>query len=180
MQKRVYGLAMWSPHPLPQPRILPLPVSALPGRVPPRVAQIVQLDDIAIANVHLSHGQLLNRLQLLRIAETLEGPAAIIGDFNSVGPIILSGFEDVGPRRRTHRASKIVALRLDRCMARSLHCAAAEVRDKGPSDHHPIVLDLAIAADAAPKRSIRRSILRQTRAGRNRLSGAIRAARGRR
>src|SRR6185312_4133165 len=96
----------------------------------------------------------LNRLQLLRIAEALEGPAAIIGDFNSVGPTLLAGFEDVGPRRRTHRASKIVALRLDRCMARSLRCSAAEVLDKGPSDHHPIVLDLAVAADAgsAPKR----------------------------
>jgi len=180
MQKRVYGLAMWSPHPLPPPGALPLPVSALPGRVPPRVAQIVQLGDVAIANVHLSHGQVLNRLQLLRIAEALEGPAAIIGDFNSVGPTLLAGFEDVGPRRRTHRASKIVALRLDRCMARSLRCSAAEVLDKGPSDHHPIVLDLAVAADAgvAPKRGrsrrsvsfsrVRKSALRLTKAGRSR------------
>lgn len=180
MQKRVYGLAIWSPRPLPQPKILPLPVSALPGRVPPRVAQIAQLGGVAVANVHLSHGQVLNRLQLLRIAEALEGPAAIIGDFNSVGPTLLAGFEDVGPRRRTHRASKIVALRLDRCMARSLRCSAAEVLDKGPSDHHPIVLDLAVAADAgsAPKRRrgrrsmsfsrVRKSALRLTKAGRSR------------
>ncbi len=180
MQRRVYGLAMWTPRPLLQPKILPLPVSALPGRVPPRVAQIAQFGGVAVANVHLSHGQVLNRLQLLRIAEALEGPAAIIGDFNSVGPTLLAGFEDVGPRRRTHKASKIVALRLDRCMARSLRCSAAEVLDKGPSDHHPIVLDLAVAADAeaAPKRRrgrrslsfsrVRKSALRLTKAGRSR------------
>lgn len=153
MQKRIYGLAMWSAHPLPNPRILPLPVSALPGRVPPRVAQIVALHGVTFANVHLSHGQLLNRLQLLRVAASLEGPAAIIGDFNSVGPTVLPDFHDIGPRRRTHRASNIVSLRLDRCMARSLRCTAAKVLDKGPSDHHPIVLDLAVIADAAsPKR----------------------------
>ncbi|HWA88733.1 MAG TPA: endonuclease/exonuclease/phosphatase family protein [Rhizomicrobium sp.] len=157
MHKRVYGLAAWSPHPLPPPEILPLPVSPLPGRVPPRVAQIVKLHGIAVANVHLSHGQLLNRLQLLRIADSLEGPAAIIGDFNSVGPTILQGFEDVGPRRRTHKASNIVSLRLDRCLARSLLCTACEVLDKGPSDHHPIVLELAVAVDAGAKAAKTRS-----------------------
>lgn len=145
MQRRVYGLAVWSPHPLQPPQILSLPISALPGRVPPRVAQIVQLRGITIANVHLSHGQFLNRRQLLRVAAAVEGPAAIIGDFNSVGPVILPGFRDVGPRRRTHKASNIVSLRLDRCMTRSVCCASAKVLEKGPSDHHPIVLDLAIA-----------------------------------
>ena len=151
MQKRVYGLAVWSPHPLQPPQILSLPVSALPGRVPPRVAQIVQLQRITIANVHLSHGQFLNRRQLLRIATALHGPAAIIGDFNSVGPTILQGFEDVGPRRRTHKASNIVSLRLDRCMTRSMRCASAKVLEKGSSDHHPIVLDLAIATETETK-----------------------------
>jgi len=156
MQKRVYGLAVWSPHPLQPPQILSLPVSALPGRVPPRVAQIVQLRGITIANVHLSHGQFLNRRQLLRISAALHGPAAIIGDFNSVGPVILPGFEDVGPRRRTHKASKIVSLRLDRCMTRTVHCASTKVLEKGPSDHHPIVLNLAIATEAETKLRKRR------------------------
>jgi endonuclease/exonuclease/phosphatase family metal-dependent hydrolase len=147
MQNRIYGLAVWSPYRLPEPQVIPLPVSRLPGRVPPRVAQVVQLQGVKVANVHLSHGQLLNRLQLLHIAAALEGgPAAIIGDFNSVGPTLLSGFKDVGPRRRTHKASKTVGLRLDRCLARSLHCTATEVLDKGPSDHHPIVLDLMITS----------------------------------
>ena len=147
MQKRIYGLAAWSPQPLPPPKVLNLPVSALPGRVPPRVAQVVQLRGVSFANAHLSHGQFLNRWQLFHIADSLEGPAAIIGDFNSVGPIIIPGFEDIGPRRKTHKAQNIIALRLDRCMARNLRCSSAKVLEKGSSDHHPIVLDLSIETE---------------------------------
>ena len=33
---RIHGLAAWSPHPLPPPVVLPLPVSRIPGRVPCR------------------------------------------------------------------------------------------------------------------------------------------------
>jgi len=40
---RIYGLAVWSPHGLPRPYVLPLPVSQVPGRLPPRVAQIAKL-----------------------------------------------------------------------------------------------------------------------------------------
>lgn len=166
MQKRVYGLAIWSPHPLIEPQILTLPMSSLPGRVPRRIAQIVRFRGIAFANVHLSHGQLLNRLQLLHIAAALEGPAAIIGDFNSVGPTVLAGFKDVGPRSGTHRASKIVALRLDRCLARSLHCVATEVLDKGQSDHHPIVLDLVPSSVAGKRRPKKKSRLLEAARGR--------------
>ncbi len=139
---RVYGLAVWSPHPLPRPYALRLPVSQVPGRVPPRLAQIVQLGDIAFANVHLSHGQFLNRWQLLHIADALDGPAAIVGDYNAVGPVKLAGFKDVGPRQPTHVASNIITFRLDRCMARGLRCSHRRVLARGPSDHHPIVLDL--------------------------------------
>jgi endonuclease/exonuclease/phosphatase family metal-dependent hydrolase len=142
MHERIYGLAAWSPHPFPPSTVLRLPYSLLPGRVPPRVAQIVKLRGTSFANVHLSHGQFLNRWQLLHIAAALEGPAAIIGDFNAVGPIRLEKFRDIGPRRRTHKSGNIIPLRLDRCMARNLRCSATEVLDKGPSDHHPIVLDL--------------------------------------
>lgn len=142
---RVYGLAVWSPHPLPPPTALPLPASSVPGRVPPRVAQIVYLHGIAFANVHLSHGQLLNRLQLLHTVRTLAGPAAVVGDYNAVGPIKLPGFKDVGPRQPTHAASNIIPFRLDRCMARGLRCSQKRVLERGPSDHHPIILDLHVA-----------------------------------
>jgi endonuclease/exonuclease/phosphatase family metal-dependent hydrolase len=144
MQSRIYGLAAWSPHPLPQSTAIRLPYSILPGRVPPRLAQIISFQGITIANVHLSHGQFLNRFQLRHIMEQLEGPAAIIGDFNAVGPVGFQGFSDIGPRINTHRAGKIIALRLDRCIARGLMCSASEVLDKGPSDHHPMVLDMKV------------------------------------
>ena len=143
---RIHGLAMWSPRLLASPCSLKLPTSALPGRVPPRIAQIVQHDGVTFANLHLSHGQFLNRFQLQHIAYAVEGPAVIMGDFNAVGPIIMPDFRDVGPRKRTHRASNIVALRLDRCITRAVDCLAAEVLDKGPSDHHPILLELAAAS----------------------------------
>ena len=145
MQSRIYGLAAWSPHPFPASPEIRLPGSILPGRVPPRLAQIITFRGITFANVHLSHGQFLNRFQLRHIIEQMEGPSAIIGDFNAVGPVGLQGFSDIGPRRRTHRAGKIVALRLDRCIARGLICSASEVLDKGPSDHHPMVLDIAVS-----------------------------------
>lgn len=145
MQSRIYGLAAWSPHPFPASTEIRLPGSILPGRVPPRLAQVIAFRGITFANVHLSHGQFLNRFQLRHIIEQLEGPSAIIGDFNAVGPVGLQGFSDIGPRMRTHRAGKIVALRLDRCIARGLTCSASQVLDKGPSDHHPMVLDIAVS-----------------------------------
>jgi endonuclease/exonuclease/phosphatase family metal-dependent hydrolase len=146
MQSRIYGLAAWSPHPFPESKAIRLPYSILPGRVPPRLAQIISFQGITIANVHLSHGQFLNRFQLRHIMEQMEGPAAIIGDFNAVGPVGFQGFSDIGPRRHTHRAGNIIALRLDRCIARGLACSASEVLDKGPSDHHPMVLDMQVDA----------------------------------
>lgn len=146
MDRRIYGLAAWSPHPFPPTTALRLPASVLPGRVPPRHAQLVNFCGVSFANVHLSHGQFLNRWQLLHIASALEGPAAIIGDFNAVGPTPLPGFRDIGPRLRTHRASNIVNLRLDRCLARDVRPAGAMVLDRGASDHHPIVLDLAVGS----------------------------------
>lgn len=143
MQKRIYGLAAWSPHEMPHTSAIRLPASVLPGRVPPRIAQIVQFQGICFANVHLSHGQFLNRFQLHHIAYALEGPAVIIGDFNAVGPIRVPEFRDVGPRKRTHKASNIVPLRLDRCITREVRCLRVGVLDRGPSDHHPILLELA-------------------------------------
>jgi endonuclease/exonuclease/phosphatase family metal-dependent hydrolase len=162
---RIYGLAVWSPHPLAPPYALPLPVSQVPGRVPPRVAQIVQWDGVAFANVHLSHGQLLNRWQLLHIANALDGPAAIIGDYNAIGPIKLARFKDIGPRQPTHSPTNIISFRLDRCMARGLRCSYARVLGRGPSDHHPIRLDLQVlpgvrVSDGSGTAHVRRLMLR--------------------
>ena len=171
MDRRIYGLAAWSPEPFAPSVALRLPASVMPGKVPPRLAQLVKIRGIHFANVHLSHGQFLNRWQLLHIAEVLEGPAAIIGDFNAVGAIPLPGFRDIGPRRRTHRAGNVVALRLDRCMARALACKTAEVLDKGASDHHPIVLDLAATAGAAPNLLESLMARRATRKGRAKIPG---------
>lgn len=148
MQQRIYGLALWSPHLLPRPTTLRLPVSTFPGRVPPRIAQLVHFGGINFANVHLSHGQVLNRLQLLHLVRRLKGPSAIIGDFNAVGPTPVPGFKDIGPREPTHYPSNIVPLRLDRCLAQDLRCSAAQVLERGPSDHHPIILELAIEEGA--------------------------------
>jgi endonuclease/exonuclease/phosphatase family metal-dependent hydrolase len=143
---RIHGLAVWSPHRFAAPRALSLPASRLPGRLPRRRAQIVQIGDMTFANVHLSHGQLLNRRQLARVASALRGKAsAIIGDYNIVGPVLLPGFSDVGPREPTHFASNVVPFRLDRCLVHGLACRTADALDFGPSDHRPIRLELALA-----------------------------------
>ena len=139
---RVYGLAAWSPCPLPPSHALPLPVSTLPGRVPPRLAQIIRCSGITFANVHLSHGQILNRRQLSHVARSLDGRTAIVGDYNAVGPILLAEFSDVGPRQPTRLANNIISFRLDRCMVRGLRCSFVQVLERGPSDHHPIFLNL--------------------------------------
>ncbi len=146
---RIYGLAVWSPHPLSPPTAVRLPVSAMPGRLPPRLAQVVKSGGITFANVHLSHGQVLNRLQLMRIARGLGAPAAVIGDYNAVGPTVVPGFRDVGPRERTHGAGEVLMFRLDRCLARGVVCAEARALERGASDHRPILLELEPAPVSA-------------------------------
>jgi endonuclease/exonuclease/phosphatase (EEP) superfamily protein YafD len=141
LPRRIHGLAAWSPNHLPAPRTLHLPQSPLPMRVA-RIAQLVQVGDITFANVHLSHGQVRNRLQLNYIARALEGPAAVIGDYNAWGPIMLHGFRDVGPREPTHVQQNLLHFRLDRCLVRGLSCASARALKKGKSDHRPIMLEL--------------------------------------
>jgi endonuclease/exonuclease/phosphatase (EEP) superfamily protein YafD len=160
LPRRIYGLAAWSPHEFPAPQALALPVSRMPGRVPPRLAQLVQISNATFANVHLSHGQLLNRSQLFRILRHVQGPTAIIGDFNAFGPTLLPGFEDVGPREATHTAN-LVRFRLDRCLVRGITCHRARTLHAGSSDHRPILLDLevteAAAAQHAPGALMRRA-----------------------
>jgi endonuclease/exonuclease/phosphatase (EEP) superfamily protein YafD len=135
---RIHGLAAWSPIHRPRPRILKLPSGAMVDRV----AQIIDLGSFSVANVHLSHGQLLNRRQLRHIAQHLPHRAAVMGDYNLLGPALLPGFRDVGPRDPTHLCADIVPLRLDRCYVRGLTCAGAVALDRAASDHRPIVVRL--------------------------------------
>ena len=143
---RIHGLAVWSSAPLPSPTlVLPLP----PGSMFRRVCQVLDLGEFAVANVHLSHGQVLNRRQLRHIVEVLPPRAAILGDFNLVGPALVRGFRDVGPRGSTHIAAKVVPLRIDRCLTRGLVCDSARTLERGTSDHKPIIVELVAAAVAA-------------------------------
>ncbi len=138
---RIHGLAMWSPGPMALPRVLKLPSGALVDRV----CQIVDLGGFSVANVHLSHGQLLNRRQLRHIAAHLPARAAVLGDYNLLGPALLPGFRDVGPRTPTHVCADMVPLRLDRCYVRGLACGAADALDRAGSDHRPIMVRLHAA-----------------------------------
>ena len=135
---RIHGLAYWSPDALPDARVIDLQRGAMFQRV----CQVVDLGAFSAANVHLSHGQLLNRRQLRRIADALPDRAAVLGDYNLVGPALLPGFRDVGPREHTHRAAEMVPLRIDRCLIRGLVCGSVQALHRSGSDHRPIVVQL--------------------------------------
>lgn len=143
MPGRVHGLAMWTPVPLAaEPVVLPLQSGAMFDRV----CQIIDLGGFAVANVHLSHGQVLNRRQLRWIAKALpHHRAAVVGDYNLVGPTFLPGFRDVGPREPTHFAADVVPLRIDRCLLRGVACLEARALLRDASDHRPIVVRLDVA-----------------------------------
>ena len=143
---RIHGLAIWSPIAF---HVAPIVLALQTGAMFRRVAQIVDLGAFSVANVHLSHGQILNRRQLRRIAQSLPANAAVLGDFNLVGPTLLPGFRDVGPRRHTHVAGDMVPLRIDRCMVRGLRCTGAAVLPREASDHHPIVVSLELPTEQA-------------------------------
>ena len=137
---RIHGPAMWSPTPWDAPpEIVTLPAGVLIDRV----CQVIDLGPFGVANVHLSHGQVLNRRQLRWIEGHLPPRAAVLGDYNIVGPALLPGFRDVGPRRPTHAMVDVFPLRLDRCLVRGLACHAHAVLPRGLSDHRPIVVQLA-------------------------------------
>ena len=108
-----------------------------------RVSQLIDLGPFTVANVHLSHGQLLNRRQLRCVARMLPPRAAVLGDYNLVGPTMLRGFRDVGPREPTHDAGDVIPLRIDRCLIRGLICGNVHALHRSSSDHRPIVVRLA-------------------------------------
>ena len=136
---RRHGVATWSARAFARP---PVALTLPAGAVVRRIALICELPGMAVANVHLSHGQILNRRQLRWLARFLPATAAVLGDFNMVGAPLLPGFADVGPRRWTHAAGTIVPLRLDRCLVRGLRCRDSAVLPRGGSDHRPIAVTL--------------------------------------
>lgn len=138
-----HGPATWARAPFHK---SPIEFALQQGLLIQRVCQIVDFGDFAVANVHLSHGQVLNRRQLRRIGRTLPKHAAVIGDFNMVGPVRVKGFRDVGPRQPTHRAGDLIPLRLDRCLVRGLEGLTPRVLAAKASDHHPICVTLTRAA----------------------------------
>lgn len=137
---RRYGLAAWSPNSFVE---APIDIPLQPGMVVRRVCQVIRTRDFSVANVHLSHGQLLNRRQLHLIARRISHRAAIVGDCNLVGAPFLKDFRDVGPRRPTHAMARLVPLRLDRCFVRGLDCIESRLLGRGQSDHHPIEVVLS-------------------------------------
>ncbi len=147
---RVHGLAAWSPKALHSPSAS---LTLQRGLIVRRVCQIVDMGGFSVANVHLSHGQMLNRRQLRRVSAALPQHSAILGDCNMVGASFLPGFSDVGSRHATHRMSNLIPLRLDRCFIRGLHCLSAEVLEQGASDHRPLKVVLseqAVRASSGP------------------------------
>ena len=143
---RRHGLAIWTRAPTAKPPgIFPLPS----GAVVHRICQIIDLGGFSAANVHLSQGQLLNRRQLRAVVSHLPLHAAVLGDYNLVGPPMVPGFRDVGPRFPTHRMSDLVPLRLDRCLIRGLVCLRTDVLERGTSDHRPIMVELATPGEGA-------------------------------
>ncbi|HQT79307.1 MAG: endonuclease [Rhodospirillales bacterium 20-64-7] len=144
---RIHGLGVWCPVPLTTPpTVLPLPSGAMFDRV----CQIVEFGSMTVANVHLSHGQLLNRRQLRCIAKVLPHRAAVVGDYNLVGPALLPGFRDVGPREHTHIAGDLVPLRIDRCLVRGMACVGARALLRETSDHRPIAVTLDVVNQRQP------------------------------
>ena len=138
---RRHGVASWSAAGFDQaPLVLDLPA----GAIVQRVCHVVAVGGVTVANVHLSHGQVLNRRQLRAVAERLPARAAVLGDFNLVGPVLLPQFRDVGPRAPTHRMGEMLPLRIDRCLVRGLACEAAFRLPRIRSDHHPIMVRLRV------------------------------------
>ena len=156
MPGRIHGLAVWSPMAFAgAPVVLPLQSGAMFDRI----CQIVDLGSITVANVHLSHGQILNRRQLRRISKVLPPRAAVVGDYNLIGPALLPGFHDVGPREPTHVAGDVMPLRIDRCLIRGVTCLGARALLREASDHRPIVVNLKVSThiqplDAVPERAV--------------------------
>jgi endonuclease/exonuclease/phosphatase family metal-dependent hydrolase len=137
---RIHGPAIWSPNPMQRPRLV-----RLRGGATRRHGQVVEHAGFTFVNVHLAHGQLTCRRQLREAAAAIRGAGAVIGDFNMIGPAVLPGFSDVGPREPTHIAQDMLPVRIDRCLVRGMACHSARALSAGRSDHRPMLLELSAA-----------------------------------
>jgi len=136
---RIHGVACWSRREfLRQPRACIIPS----GAVVKRHTLIIEYPGFSLANVHLSHGQVLNRRQLRRIAALMPAPCAILGDFNLIGPTMVPGFQDAGPKAPTHNMASVFPIRIDRCLVSGMHCVESQVLPVFASDHRPIAVRL--------------------------------------
>lgn len=59
-----------------------------------------------------------------------------------MGPTLVPGFADVGPKAPTHRMVDLLPIRLDRCLVEGMVCSDAQVLPVFASDHRPIVVTL--------------------------------------
>ncbi|QEH97473.1 endonuclease/exonuclease/phosphatase family protein [Gluconobacter thailandicus] len=139
---RPHGTACWSRLPFTRP---PSFYHLPRGLVVKRTAQIIDFGSFSLANVHLSHGQILNRRQLRSLTTNMHRRAVIMGDFNLVGPVMLPGFHDVGPKEKTHRMLDRLPLRLDRCLVRGVSRLEARALPRFGSDHRPISVTLRLS-----------------------------------
>ncbi|CEF42877.1 endonuclease [Acetobacter senegalensis] len=149
---RIHGVACWSSKPFARP---PRACTIPSGAVVKRHAQIIDYGPFSLANVHLSHGQMLNRRQLRRIAALMPPPCAILGDFNLLGPTLVPGFHDVGPKAPTHKMVDLLPIRIDRCLVDGMTCLNARVLPVFASDHRPIAVRLKPLISALAKASHR-------------------------
>ncbi|GBQ10721.1 endonuclease/exonuclease/phosphatase family protein [Swaminathania salitolerans] len=165
---RIHGTACWSRFPFAR---APVSCTLPSGLMVRRTAQLIDFGSFSIANVHLSHGQILNRRQLRRIAPMLRPHALVMGDFNLVGPTMLPGFRDVGPRQATHRMADMLPIRIDRCLVRGMTPLDRAVMPSRSSDHHPISVTLRLEAPDRHRPMFQRLRDRTLRSGfpRNRM-----------
>jgi endonuclease/exonuclease/phosphatase (EEP) superfamily protein YafD len=136
------GLAVWSPTALPPIEYLTLEHNPAQPHKRRRCAMILRFPTYTLANIHLAHNQRLLRRQFASVATVCAPRAIIIGDFNAVGSLTRSGWQDCGPRAITHMARGVLPFRLDRCMVRDWEPRSARALPKGRSDHKPIVVEV--------------------------------------
>jgi endonuclease/exonuclease/phosphatase (EEP) superfamily protein YafD len=140
-----HGLVAWSPVPLPIYRLVQLPGNNRPTKEP-RIALVLDYHAFSVACLHLSHGQILVRQQFRTLSQAIDGPLAVLGDFNVIGPITLNAaWSDKGPWAFTHMAYRFGPLRLDRCLVREVKCIKAKALPWAESDHRPIIAELRCA-----------------------------------
>jgi endonuclease/exonuclease/phosphatase (EEP) superfamily protein YafD len=137
------GLGAWFRFPVDAVECVKLPQEAESRRKAQRIAMIIRIANRTVVNLHLSHDQMLLRRQFALVAEQIHGPAAIVGDFNVVGPLRRRDWCDVGPRTVTHFAKGFLPFRLDRCLTRDWPAIKNQTLCRGASDHRPIIVDLS-------------------------------------